>query len=237
MKPLVILCLVFFAYSFRASLVVNAISIEKKKATSGNNYTIIYQNTCKMEFTDKRPLATDKSIKACIAGAFTQLDNYKVDGVYLCNGKITNSIAVNKTLGGALKIVNGQASIFSTQKGKLFTKPFLNALAVQKASMFQQIQLISSGVASKFKDKANFQRRAIVIFKNGKTAFVECAESILLATFSKDLVELGAKDALYTDMGGWDEGYYIDPKTSKKVVIGLSRTHTQYQSNWVVFRE
>ncbi len=189
-----------------------------------------------MEFTDKRPAEDDKTVQVCVAAAFTQLGNYKIDGAYMCKGKVSNEKAINHTLGGALKIVNGKATIFPTAKGTLITDKFLKDLALQKGSFFQQIQLISNGKASSFKDKAHFQRRAIVVFKNGKTAIMECEEALLLADFSKDLVELGVQNALYTDMGGWDEGFYVDPVTKKKVTIGLMKTHTAYQSNWVVFK-
>ncbi|MDP2388583.1 MAG: hypothetical protein Q8M29_19585 [Bacteroidota bacterium] len=236
MRILVLLFIAVSSLGFYIGSEKKTISVEKKKSKTGNNYTIIYQNTCEMEFVDKRPAEDDKSIQLCIAAAFTQLDNYKIDGAYLCKGKINNEKGVNHSVGGALKIVNGKASIFPTNKGKLITGKFLKDLSAQKASFFQQIQLVSNGNASSFKDKAHFQRRAIVIFKNGKTAIVECAESLLLANFSNDLVEFGAQNALYTDMGGWDEGFYIDPITKKKVTIGLMKTHTAYQSNWVVFR-
>ena len=236
MRNLSLLFIVVLSFGFHIGTEKKVISVEKKKSKAGNNYTIIYQNACEIEFTDKRPPEDDKTIQLCIAAAFTQLGNYNIDGAYLCKGKINNEKSINHSVGGALKIVNGKASIFPTNKGKLITDKFLKDLAAQKASFFQQIQLISNGKASSFKDKAYFQRRAIVIFKNGKTAIVECAEAILLADFSNDLVELGAQNALYTDMGGWDEGFYIDPVSKKKISMGLIKTHTAYQSNWVVFK-
>ena len=237
MRNLALFFIAISSFGFYIKSETKSISVEKKKSKAGNNYTIIYQNTSEMDFVDKRPAEDDKSIQLCIAAAFTQTSNYKIDGTYLCKGKISNEKAINHSLGGALKIINGKGTIFPTNKGKLITDKFLKDLSVQKASFFQQIQLISNGKAPSFKDKAHFQRRAIVIFKNGKTAVVECAESLLLADFSNDLVELGAQNALYTDMGGWDEGFYIDPVSRKKVSIGLMKTHTAYQSNWVVFRK
>ena len=236
MRYLFILTITLFCFSFQKNGTKN-ILVENKKTSGGNNYTIVYQNNCSMEFLDKRPADNDKSVQLCIAGAFTQLENYKIDGAYLCSGKIYNKNAVNHSVGGCIKIVKGIASIYPTNKGKLLTEKYLNDLAAQKASFFQQIQLIENGKAASFKDKAYFQRRAIVTFKNGKTAVVECAESLLLSEFSKELVELGVKNALYTDMGGWDEGYYRDPVSGKKVTIGLMKTHTDRQSNWVVFRK
>jgi hypothetical protein len=48
-------------------------------------------------------------------------------------------------------------------------------------------------------------------------------------------VSLGVRDAIYTDMGGWDEGWYRDGV--KVRTIGLMRGSTRRQSNWFVMTE
>ena len=60
---------------------------------------------------------------------------------------------------------------------------------------------------------------------------------LLVFAGSPQLMDVGAKNPLYTPMGGWDEGYYVDPVSKKKIIIGLSGSHTAYQSNWVLFRK
>lgn len=184
----------------------------------------------------KRPDQYDKNIVLCIAGAFTDLNTYKVDGVYMSNGIAGNTTKKNATLGGAIKIVNGECEIFPSKKGDLLGDSLVNLLSPKKAAFFQQIQMIEKGTAAKFKDLKLFQRRGIAKLKNGKTAIVESEEAITLKVFANDLVELGVSDLLYTDMGGWDEGWYRDPVKGTAVVIGKARTHTPRQSNWVVFK-
>lgn len=211
-----------------------SVTIDEKIVKAGNHYTIIYQNDCNMCFTNVRPSEKDTAIKLCIAAAFTRLDNGAIDGVYMIEGT-NGKDGVNSHVGGALKIINGKGTIFPTNKGYLLTDSLMNEMAKQKASLFQQIQLIEDAEPAKFKDKALYQRRAIVHFKSGKMAVAECRESLTLADFSRDLVELGVQDALYTDMGGWDEGWYRHPQTNKPVIIGLMRTSTEKQSNWLIF--
>lgn len=210
------------------------LQVENRKAASGYTYTIIYKDKLQLDVSLKRPDKNDPNILLCIPGAYTKLDDYTVDGLYIDNGKVYNKNAVNYSLGGAIKIVNGDCSIFPTQKGKLLNDSLINTVTAQKGSLFQQIQMVKDGVGATYKDIKLFQRRAIVKLKNNRTAVIESYEHITLAAFTKDIIELGAVDALYTDMGAWDEGWY---KTGNSIVtIGRMKTQTDKQSNWVIFK-
>ncbi|MBK7182988.1 MAG: hypothetical protein IPH89_08640 [Bacteroidetes bacterium] len=209
--------------------------IENKKATSGYNYTIFYKNNLLIDVSLKRPDKNDKNILICIPAAYTDLQSYFVDGLYIDNGKVYNKNKVNHSLGGAIKIINGNCEIFPTQKGKLLNDSLINLIVSKKGSLFQQIQIVEKGVGAKYKDTKLFQRRAIVKLKGNKTAIIESYEHITLTAFTKDLLELGAVDALYTDMGAWDEGWYR--QDNKLITIGRMKSQTDKQCNWVVFKE
>lgn len=215
----------------------NDLKIENKKTRSGYNYTIFYKNNFKLDVSLIRPEKTDNNILLCFPGAYTDLQTYSVDGLYIDNGKVYNKNRINYTLGGAIKISSGECEIFPTNKGKLLTDSLINFVVATKGSLFQQIQMIEKGVGAKYKDVKLFQRRAIVKFKGNKTAVIESYENITLATFTNDLLELGVMDALYTDMGAWDEGWYRNPADNKIITIGRMKTQTDKQCNWVVFKE
>jgi hypothetical protein len=212
------------------------LSVESKKANSGYTYTIFYKNDLLMDVSLKRPDIKDPNTVLCIAGAYTDLQNYTVDGLYIDNGKVYNKNKVNHSLGGAIKIINGECEIFPTRKGQLLNDSLINIITAKKGSLFQQIQMVEKGTAAKYKDKKLFQRRAIVKFKGNKTAVIECFEHITLTAFTKDLVEFGVVDALYTDMGSWDEGWYKAPASGKIITIGRMKMQTDKQCNWVVFK-
>jgi hypothetical protein len=188
-----------------------------------------------MDVTLKRPDKNDKNILICIPAAYTDLQTYFVDGLYIDNGKVYNKDKVNHSLGGAIKIINGNCEIFPTQKGKLLNDSLINFITSKKGSLFQQIQMVEKGVGAKYKDTKLFQRRAIVKLKGNKTAIIESYEHITLTAFTKDLLELGAVDALYTDMGAWAEGWYR--QDNKLITIGRMKSQTDKQCNWVVFKE
>jgi hypothetical protein len=216
------------------SLAGKSLTIEKKQAKSGNHYTIFHKNECSISFVVERPSKDDKTIALCIAAAFTDLETYGVEGVCISDGKKCND-KVNHGVGGAFRIKEGKYTIFPTSKGKLLTDSLLDVIIKNKGSLFQQIQMVTNGKAATFKDKASFQRRAIIETKKG-WAVIESEESIMLEAFAKDMVELGAVNALYTDMGSWDEGWYRDPATGKNRVIGQIRTETDKQTNWIIFK-
>ena len=213
----------------------NPVMIEEKQASSGNHYTIVHKKSCSLQFVVERPSKDDKKIMLCIPAAFTDLTDYGVDGACLSNGSRCND-KVNYTLGGAFKVENGSCSMFSTNKGKMLTDSLLDAIASKKGSLFQQIYMVVNGKAEGFKDKKVFQRRAIVQMKDKSWAVIESLEALTLADFSRDLVELGALNAMYTDMGAWDEGWYRDPGKEKVKVIGQLRSETSKQTNWVIFK-
>lgn len=217
-------------------LLSQTISIEKKIGKSKTTYTFIKKNNCKISFEHKRPDKTDKTILACIPAAFTELTNYKVDGIYAINGKIENKKSINKTLGGVFYIENGICKVFQSGKGKLFNDSLLKLATKNKASFFQQIQCIQNGKAASFKDQKLFQRRGIAILKDNSIAIIESYENITLKVFSEDLALLGVSQLIYTDMGAWDEGWYKTPATQKIVTIGRDLSQTSKQSNWIIFK-
>jgi hypothetical protein len=214
----------------------NKLVVENKKTKSGYSYTIFYKNNLQLDVSLTRPDKNDKNILLCIPGAYTDLQSYSVDGLYIDNGKIYNKNKINHTLSGAIKIVNGDCVICPTKKGKLLNDSLIKILAAKKGSLFQQIQLIEKGTGAKYKDVKEFQRRAIVKLKGNKTAVIESFEHIILTDFTTDLLELGVVDALYTDMGSWDEGWYKNPKDNQVTTIGRIRSQTDKQCNWVVYK-
>lgn len=223
--------------SFRNGLLSQTISIETKIGKSSTNYTFIKKNTCSIAFTDKKPDKNDKNILVCIPAAFTNLQNLKVDGIYSVNGKIENKTAINRTLGGVFYCDKTGCKIFQSNKGKLFNDSLLSIAQKNNASFFQQIQCIQDGKAASFLDKKIFQRRGIAILNDNSIAIIESKEAITLKVFSEDLVKLGVKQLIYTDMGSWDEGWYKNPINNKTVIIGQDLSQTSKQSNWVIFKK
>lgn len=211
-----------------------------RSSTSANSkllssYRIIDALNANGEITNERPSKKDTTIRLCIACAFTRLDNGGIDGLYILNGKIINS-TVNKHLGGGLLIDHGKLSIIKTYDAKLLTEEWIDSVAARGASFLQQIQLVRDSVKLDFhRDVKFFQRRAIALFSTGRTAVIESNYPIQLEMFAEDLIKMGVVNALYTDMGDWDEGWYRRPGTTEITTIGTLLSSTEKQSNWFIF--
>ncbi len=195
---------------------------------------------CKPELTLVRPSRTDSSISLCVAAAFTRLDNGSVDGLFAVNGVVSGT--VSKRLGGGCLLNPGKSFVrmFGTRDAALLTQGWIDSSIIQtKASFFQQLQLVRDTQALRYgKDVSLFQRRALVTFTNSsrKPAVIESAAEITLQQFADALSQLAVKDAIYLDMGGWDEGW-IRTADGKRTTIGLIRSQTARQCNWLVFKK
>ncbi|MFN8712770.1 MAG: hypothetical protein ACK5Z2_07945 [Bacteroidota bacterium] len=190
--------------------------------------------------TQIRPLKTDTTILLCAAAAFTRLDNGNVDGLFAVNGVLNGT--VSKRLGGGCIISDQQpfVKMFATRDATLLTKGWVDsAIVSKKVSFFQQLQLVRDSLPLRYgKDISLFQRRALVTFTNSsrKPAVIESAAEITLQQFADALSQLAVKDAIYLDMGGWDEGW-IRTTDGKRKTIGLIRSQTARQCNWLVFKK
>ncbi|MBC7862415.1 MAG: hypothetical protein IAF38_05525 [Bacteroidia bacterium] len=237
---LLLTCITFFfpLGGSRNPLVKGNFEIAKKKGKSGTDYTYYKKGKNKIGFTTTRPDRKDSSILICIPAAFTRLTDFRVDGFYCENGVAGNTDSINHHIGGAMKIKGDSVWIFATNKGKFFTKGMIDTLKNEKATAFQQIQMIKNFVAEDSKSEKKFQSRGIAVMFDGEVCIVESEQAITLKTFAQDLAgEDNVKELLYTDMGAWDEGWYRDPITKKIRVMGKNLSQTSKQSNWVYIKK
>jgi prepilin-type processing-associated H-X9-DG protein len=183
-----------------------------------------------------RPSMLDTNIVLSIACAFTRLDNNSIDGLFMHRGQLIQK-QINASLGGLLFIDHfGNMRIQKREGMNIELADTIARFINDSLSCCQQIQLVRTGESLRFgKDKAFFQRRAVALFADGHAEIIESTSPILLQRFADDLKTMGVMDAVYTDMGGWDEGWIRFSAKSKPSTIGLMRTQTDRQSNWLYF--
>lgn len=71
--------------------------------------------------------------------------------------------------------------------------------------------------------------------KYGRFAVIQSLTKVRLQDFIHALTVLGARDALYLDMGGgWNYGWYRE--TTASPAVELFHYRTPYQTNWLVVR-
>ena len=212
----------------------SGIQVEHTSAASGHEYTILKWNSGSPDWTTERPSAEDETVLLCVAAAFTQQEENSIDGLWSDNGSMRDKPRVNRNIGGGCLIKDGELLLLNT-KGEVSLDSAFTAGLQRDVDFFQQILCVIDGQAEKFRDTKMFQRRAICTMNDGSEAVIETVKSATLAQFSVDLVELGVNRALYTDMGGWDEGWY---RYGDGVIpIGRMKTATGRQTNWFVIKQ
>lgn len=212
-----------------------ALRAEWNQTSSGKKYLIIRSDSCKLSFELLRPDSKDPELLLCIPAAFTAVGG-GLCGLYAREGEIYNQNLIDLKMSGGIEIKNGSCRIFDTAGGTKLNAEFIEKLKSDKASFFQQFQIVKDGKAEHFKDYSEVQRRCIALKKDACLQIVESCGPVSLSSFAVDLVEMGVENAIYTDMGPWGHGWYRD-STGKLVGIGQSRSMTHKQSNWVVFRK
>ena len=194
---------------------------------------------CYASITTTRPLKADTSVKFVCAAAFTLLENDAIDGLFIENG-IVKVNWVNHSLGGGIVIPDSSSdeipTIFGTEMGAKLDSVFRDSMVNMRASFFQQIQSVRDGQALRFqKEFSLFQRRALCIW-HGELVVVESNTACTMQKFANVLKSCGIQNALYVDMGSWDEGWYRN-KNGQQISIGKMKNETDRQSNWFVFRQ
>ncbi len=235
----ILLAVLPFTYTFStvstAATPADPVIKEQKNAPSGTRYNMYFKGRCALDFVTSRPDMKDPGIVFCVPAAFTTTDQ-RIDGVYISDGKIGNENQVNKKIGGAFQIVDGEGKIFPTRSGTVLSREFLRDLASKKGSLFQQFQAVLNGKGEKFTDNCSAQRRGIAIFQDGRLAIIESLAPVTLTTLGTDAASMGVQDLVYCDMGPWSEGWYRSG-SGKTEIIGQDRSLTYRQTNWLILRQ
>jgi hypothetical protein len=185
-------------------------------------------NKLNFHLTNKKPPYID-NIYFSTAAALTLDYNGNICGLFIVDG---NEVSPdNEKYTGGCIITNESIEIINNN---VFDLDYKNSVIKNKGSYFENALLI---------DKCNpiewnlpngdqpRQRRAIIEI-NDKFSICESNNAIDIKTFQKALIKIGVENAIYTDMGGWSDGWYksID---GKQVKIGEVSEFTKFQTNWL----
>lgn len=209
----------------------NPLAVETRKAASAEKYLVIALNDAPIYFTTEKPNRDDANLLLAIPAGFVTKEGNPI-GAWVSNGQV--SYKVNPKLGGALSIIDGKFEFVDTKNGTTLTKEFLDRIAGKSGGLFQQFTIVKNRIPGSFKDPGKFLRRGIGKTVEGKEIIVESKNPITMKQYASDLVALGLKDFVYTDMGPWTESWFRDPKTGNLVDIGNEKAAQIKQANWLV---
>ena len=180
------------------------------------------------------PSINDDSILLSVAAAFT-LDTESMD---VCGDQVVAGERIagyyDITATGHALIINNKVSI----KNNDYLEESLKAAVEGKGYLFQQCLIVEDGkgivkrIPKAIRDrKAHIIYRAACVMGDGSFAIVQGDEPMYCGEFIDALVALGAKQALYLDMGTWAWGWVRE--NSKTTELSEHFSNTRYQSNWL----
>ncbi|RAK70284.1 hypothetical protein [Hymenobacter edaphi] len=210
------------------------VTAEGRTTKAGTQYTVLYPNQLAIRVVTRRPVPDSQQYQLSVAAAYTDLATNQPLDLLVCNGRALQARATVGFLNGVLTITGDSLRITRIASGHSPPEAVLHRVRRRQGTLLLQELLVYQGRNQRPAGGSRFQRRALVEFAAHRFAVVENqAGRLTMQQFAAELVELGAHNALYLDMGDWDEGWYR--AGSRVVALGTLRTETARQSNWLVF--
>lgn len=181
------------------------------------------------------PAIDDRHVLLNVAAAFT-LDTATMDvcGDHVIAGERIGGYR-DVTATGHMLIVGGKVSIFPNTR----LQESINAAIKGGGYLFQQCLIVEDGtgrverIPQAIRDRqAHIIYRAACVMGDGSVAVVQGGEPMYCHEFVAALVSLGARQALYLDMGTWAWGW-VRPDGGEPLELAERYFNTRYQSNWL----
>ena len=219
---------------FACSHKADEVQPEGRTSASGNQYTLFHPHHLTVQVVTSRPDVADSRNQLSVAAAYTDLDTDQPLDLLVCNGRLLQAKAKVGFLDGVLTMVGDSLRIGRIPQGQSPPGAAVERIRQQKGTVLLQELLVCEGRSVHAPGGSVFQRRALAELADHRFAMVESVgDNLTLQQFGDDLRELGARNAIYLDMGDWDEGWYKSGSRVQK--LGHRRTETARQSNWLVF--
>ncbi|UOQ69888.1 phosphodiester glycosidase family protein [Hymenobacter volaticus] len=210
--------------------------VEQRTTATGQQYTLFHPDHLALQVVTRLPSLDQRECQLSVAAAYTDLQTNQPLDLLVDQGQLRQAQATVGWLDGVLTIVDTTLTLTRIAPGQTPPSAELEQVRRQKGTVLLQELLVYQGQNLKPAGGSLFQRRALVEFRDHRFAVIESvSDSLTMHQFGEDLRALGARNALYLDMGDWDEGWYRKGKSVVK--LGYRRTQTARQSNWLVFVE
>ena len=194
---------------------------------------IYYPNYSKIDLVcgDMPKKDNDSVIMVC-AAAYTAkyLNNFNhenIIGNHVSGGKLYNG-APSKSYRGAFSFYNGKPHFAYDNWNADYREAALNG----GCGFAQDMMIHDGGIVNHSRENTSKTLFRALCLIDGKVAIADSKEEISFGDFITNLLNAGATEAIYLDMGGWKHSWYRD-KSGKAADIHPSPT--KYGTNWITF--
>ncbi len=210
-----------------------ALSQERIEIVDTLGLKIYYPNYSKIDLIcDKMPEKTDSTIIFMASAAYTKdcLNHFSHDNIignHVSGGKLYHG-APSKTYRGAFVFYNNTPKFIYHDWATDY-----NEAAVNGGCGFAQDMMIHDGKEVDHSRKSSNVNgfRALCLI-DGKVAIADSKGSTTFGDFISDLFKVGATEAIYLDMGGWNYSWY---RNNTGNVIEIHSSPNIYATNWLTF--
>ena len=213
-----------------------------RQNVAGDEYVVLTVNTAKAEISVADsiiPDINDPEVCLCVEAAFTgeKTDTFRssnVAGDYVACGVLHHGYDCEANT-GMLCSIDGKVAI-----APLDSCAEMSARAVASGgSLFQQMLLIHNGKdvyrGHPIGRTDRHIYRSACITRDGGFAIIQSRYPVQLDKFISALLQMGARNALYLDMGmGWNYGWYREQPGDQPNL--LFSVQSVYQTNWLVVK-
>lgn len=173
----------------------------------------------------------DSVIMVC-AAAYTakkldHFDHKNIIGNHVSGGKLHNG-ATSKSYRGAFSYYDGKPH-FAYEN---WNSDFRLASSKGGCGFAQDMMIHDGGIVSHSREKNSKTLFRALCLIDGKVAIADSKEEISIGDFITNLLNAGATEAIYLDMGDWKHSWYRD---NEGKVVDIYPNPTRYGTNWITF--
>jgi len=192
---------------------------------------------CQLEYVVETPPATsDSTIMLSMAASFTgqRMETFKYSNI--CGTYLADSVVYNRNSGITTNI---DASFAYWNDSAYFAKgkdkDLLDSAIKNNGVFFMQKHVLCNG------ERGQMNLTKLTIYRvlakhNDKLCVIQNTQPMTYPSFVDKLEEIGVRDAIYLDMGGWKYSWYRNNE-GKVIEIFPTSNDTKYQTNWIVFKK
>ena len=190
-------------------------------------------------FKKVEPSTYENAIFCCTA-AFTldygnEVNHYRICGEHSSDGVFYNNPPLKRNTGIFIYYDNGFRFIYKPEMNREEQLLNMHNSIYHKGCAFTQEMMIHNyRIVKTTKSFDNYNRfRALCEYEN-ELCIIDSKEFITFGDFVRSLNNIGVKEALYMDMGGWDYSWYRPTNLSQGESIQYSSYHESI-TNLLVF--
>ena len=194
---------------------------------------IYYPNYSRIELIcGKMPEKTDSTVIFMASAAYTVKCKEKFSHDNIIGNHVSEGLQYrgtsSDTYRGAFVYYNATPKFVYNDWAKEFELAEEN-----RGCGFAQDMMIHEGKeVDHWRESSSENRFRALCMINGKVAIADSDGKISFGNFIQELLKVGATEAIYLDMGGWDYSWYRDDNGK---VIEINPKPNKYATNWITF--